>query len=50
MYFGEGDKRNVGKRVPGPTQTNNRAELLAAIESLRVIRKEDVDARSKNYL
>jgi ribonuclease HI len=36
VYFGENDPRNMSKRIIG-VQTNNRAELSAIIEALRVI-------------
>ncbi|KAJ3009913.1 UNVERIFIED_CONTAM: Ribonuclease H1, partial [Siphonaria sp. JEL0065] len=28
VFFGEGDTRNISEPLPGPVQTNNRAELL----------------------
>lgn len=31
VYFGADDARNVSMRLPGPVQTNNRAELFAAL-------------------
>lgn len=35
IFFGENDSRNVSKRIIG-LQTNNRAELFAIIETLRI--------------
>ena len=35
VFFGENDQRNVSKRITG-LQTNNRAELSAIIEALRI--------------
>ncbi|KAJ3141447.1 Ribonuclease H1 [Physocladia obscura] len=35
VFFGNGDARNISQSLPGPAQTNNRAELLAAIMALR---------------
>ncbi|KAK0669266.1 putative ribonuclease [Cercophora samala] len=29
VYFGPGDPRNISRRLPGPLQTNQRAELMA---------------------
>lgn len=34
VYFGEGDPRNVSERLQGTRQTNQRAELMAAIRAL----------------
>lgn len=31
VYFAKDDERNVSVRLPGPLQTNNRAELFAAL-------------------
>ena len=39
IYFGEGDKKNVSKRINGK-QTNNTAELSAVIEVFRVLKEE----------
>ncbi|KAJ3051576.1 hypothetical protein HDU99_008376, partial [Rhizoclosmatium hyalinum] len=35
VFFGDGDPRNISEPLPGPVQTNNRAELLAVIRALR---------------
>ena len=35
-YYGEGDKRNLARYLPGTQQTNNRAELQAVIDVLRI--------------
>jgi len=34
VYFGEGDDRNVSKKLKGAIQSNNRAELMGVIEAL----------------
>ena len=39
VYFGEGDKRNISKRINGK-QTNNTAELLAVMEVFNVLKTE----------
>tara|TARA_Y100001970_G_scaffold286204_1_gene407816 strand:+ start:2221 stop:2823 length:603 start_codon:yes stop_codon:yes gene_type:complete len=39
IYFGEGDKKNVSKKIIGK-QTNNTAELSAVIEVFRVLKEE----------
>ena len=39
VYFGEGDPRNVSKRIDGK-QTNNVAELSAIIEAFSIIEKD----------
>ncbi|KAJ3070106.1 Ribonuclease H1 [Podochytrium sp. JEL0797] len=36
VFFAEGDPRNISEPLPGPVQTNNRAELLAIIRALQV--------------
>lgn len=36
VYFGDGDKRNVSRKIDG-AQTNNRAELLAIIEVFKIL-------------
>ncbi|KAJ3321582.1 hypothetical protein HDU76_014069 [Blyttiomyces sp. JEL0837] len=36
VYFGPGDRRNVSERLPGELQTNNRAEIMAAIRAIEV--------------
>ncbi|KAK4647068.1 uncharacterized protein QC761_122230 [Podospora bellae-mahoneyi] len=35
VYFGAGDPRNISKRLPGPLQTNQRAELMAVLLALQ---------------
>ena len=42
VFFGEGDSRNLSKRVEG-RQTNNVAELSAIIEVYRILEK-DIEA------
>ena len=39
IWFGEGDERNTSESFTGP-QTNNRAELLAIIKALTILRDE----------
>lgn len=39
VYFGDGDERNVSKRIPGK-QTNNTAELSAILEVFDICEKE----------
>jgi ribonuclease HI len=39
IWFGEDDKRNTSESFTGP-QTNNRAELLAIIKALTILRNE----------
>ena len=39
IWFGEGDPRNTSESFTG-TQTNNRAELLAIIKALTILRDE----------
>ncbi|GBB92749.1 hypothetical protein RclHR1_02050022 [Rhizophagus clarus] len=34
VYWGKDDPRNVSERLPGPRQTNNRAEIMAVIRAL----------------
>ena len=38
VYFGENDNRNLSETFTGP-QTNNRAELLAIIRALTILRE-----------
>jgi len=37
VFFGDGDPRNISERVEGERQTNQRAELMAAIRCLEVV-------------
>ena len=37
VFFGAGDPRNVSAALQGPVQTNNRAEMTAVLEALKVI-------------
>jgi ribonuclease HI len=37
VYFGDNDPRNVSEPLAGPTQTNQRAELTAAIRALESV-------------
>lgn len=48
VWFGKDDKRNVSERLPGELQTNNRAEIYAAIRALEIINdpKVDIEIRS----
>ncbi|KAL8642172.1 MAG: hypothetical protein Q9228_001102 [Teloschistes exilis] len=39
VYFGPGDKRNVSETLPGPRQTNQRAELTAILRALEIVPK-----------
>ena len=39
VFFGEGDPRNVSKKITGK-QTNNVAELTAIVEAFHIIRSE----------
>lgn len=39
-FFGVGDPRNVSEPLPGALQTNQRAEMFAAIRALEVLRAE----------
>ncbi|CAB4489918.1 unnamed protein product [Rhizophagus irregularis] len=34
VYWGKDDPRNISERLPGPRQTNNRAEIMAVIRAL----------------
>ena len=40
MWFGEGHALNHRAKLMGPSQTNNRAEMTAAIHALTVTSKE----------
>lgn len=40
VYFGPGDPRNVSEPLPGDKQTNQRAEMHAAIRALEVLIEE----------
>jgi ribonuclease HI len=42
VWFGDGDRRNLSERLEG-RQTNQRAELMAAIRALEVLEKETLD-------
>ncbi len=44
IWFGEGDSRNTSESFTGP-QTNNRAELLAIIKALTILREEIEEGR-----
>ncbi|KAL8957516.1 MAG: hypothetical protein Q9193_005232 [Seirophora villosa] len=39
VYFGPGDKRNISETLPGPRQTNQRAELTAILRALEIVPK-----------
>ena len=45
VWFGENDPRNVSESFTGP-QTNNRAELLAIIRALTILR-DDIEKGRK---
>ncbi|KAF5628399.1 RNase H domain protein [Fusarium sp. NRRL 52700] len=36
VYFGPNDERNLAERLPGETQTNQRAELMAILRALEI--------------
>lgn len=38
VWFGKHDPRNVSERLPGPRQTNQRAEVAAGIRALELLR------------
>ena len=40
IYFGEGDSRNVSRRLDGKKQTNNVAELTAVMETFDLIKDD----------
>ena len=42
IYFSKSDKRNVSRELEGENLTNNIAELMAVIEAINLIKKEDV--------
>ena len=44
IWFGNGDSRNTSESFTGP-QTNNRAELLAIIKALTILREEIEEGR-----
>lgn len=37
VWFGDGDERNISKPLKGSVQTNNRAELTAILEALKML-------------
>ncbi|KAL8791214.1 MAG: hypothetical protein Q9213_000171 [Squamulea squamosa] len=39
VYFGPGDRRNLSETLPGPRQTNQRAELTAILRALEMVPK-----------
>ncbi|KAL8867227.1 MAG: hypothetical protein Q9174_005800 [Haloplaca sp. 1 TL-2023] len=39
VYFGPADKRNISETLPGPRQTNQRAELTAILRALEIVPK-----------
>ena len=47
IWFGEGDERNTSESFTGP-QTNNRAELLAIIKALTILRDEIEEGQRVN--
>lgn len=53
VWFGDNDLRNVSEKLQGPQQTNNRAELTAAIRALEIVRGDNVNVRifsDSNYV
>jgi ribonuclease HI len=40
VFFGEGDARNESRRLQGPTQTNNAAELTAVLRAVELLAPE----------
>ena len=44
IWFGDGDKRNTSEAFTG-SQTNNRAELLAIIKALTILREDIEEGR-----
>ncbi|CAG8837849.1 8624_t:CDS:1, partial [Racocetra persica] len=40
VFFADNDDRNLSERLPGEIQTNNRAELYAAIRALEIVDKQ----------
>lgn len=44
VYFGEGDQRNVSRRIHGK-QSNNTAEMLAIIEVFKILKKEIIEGK-----
>jgi ribonuclease HI len=43
IYFGENDIRNKAGKLEGSLQTNNRAELMAILETLKMCPKGDIE-------
>jgi ribonuclease HI len=43
VYFGENDLRNKAGKLPGTTQTNNRGELMAILEALKISSSGDIE-------
>src|SRR3990167_10471637 len=41
VYFGEGDQRNLAEPLAGNLQTNQRAEISAAIRALEIAKEND---------
>ncbi|CAG8489459.1 34460_t:CDS:2 [Racocetra persica] len=41
VFFGNNDSRNLSERLPGEQQTNNRAEIYAAIRALEICDKKE---------
>lgn len=42
VWFGQDDSRNISERLPGKLQTNNRAEVYAAVRALETISDSDI--------
>ena len=49
VFFGTGDPRNVSAALKGPVQTNNRAEMTAVLEALKVSVRSFLLFRSSCY-
>ncbi|PHJ16657.1 ribonuclease hi protein [Cystoisospora suis] len=47
VFFGDGDPRNVGRRLPGHPQTNQRAELQAIHEALVLLKQWEDEGRGR---
>lgn len=47
VYFGEGDQRNISRRVEGDKQTNNVAELTAILEALNVLQRRSGENKKR---
>lgn len=50
IYFGEKDPRNKAGKLPGSLQTNNRGELMAILESLKICPTGDLEVITDSNL